>query len=437
MYLVLLLILAAAPVALWLVVKRKTQRAQVLDLGVTFAAIVFLYAAIPLLGFWLANAGIGNMLDERFGYLPDESTILEVGWCYAAFLLTFVASYGWATETQRTPVMLWAPRKADFQLALLVWAALKVGLLAAVPLLGARQAENYADSYLVLSHLPLIVQQVMGAASSMELGVTVLLVVTAIAYRPRLRWHMAVLVVMNIGLTFVERGARTPAFLSAFAYVVAITMYGGLSTKARLAFAVAGLIAFSIAGAIRGEMLDVGAIGLLQSGEFVLVFHNAIDLLQRAAAPEDMGIRGFYIIDLLRVIPQQIIEWKVSPAAVYVETYYPAYAAAGGGLAFGAISEAVIGYGWPEALVRGALLGMAYAWVANRCLQGQLSGMRLFVYVWFVVMAYQGVRDTTFSVFARFPFHLFPVLVLLWMTGRFRRHASATERAAASGAWQR
>lgn len=90
-------------------------------------------------------------------------------------------------------------------------------------------------------------------------------------------------------------------------------------------------------------------------------------------------------------------------------------------MAFGAIAESTIGFGWPEALVRGALLGWLYASIANRCLNGKLTVVRAFVYVWFVVMSYQAIRDTTFSTIPRFLMQVLPLLVLLMMTGTFRK----------------
>ena len=108
---------------------------------------------------------------------------------------------------------------------------------------------------------------------------------------------------------------------------------------------------------------------------------------------------------------------KVDPATFYVSNFYPAYSDAGGGWAFGTIAESTIGFGWPEALVRGALLGWLYAAVANRCLRRQLTVIRVFIYVWFVVVAYQAMRDTTFTTFALFVLRVLPLLIVLRLTG--------------------
>ena len=161
---------------------------------------------------------------------------------------------------------------------------------------------------------------------------------------------------------------------------------------------------------------------LLQGGEFLAVFCNSLDLLDRVGDANLLAVKlGMYLVDVLRLIPQQIIgDLKVDPAAFYVSTFYPDYSDAGGGLAFGAIAESTIGFGWPEALVRGALLGWLYASIANRCLSGNLTVVRVFVYVWFVVMSYQAIRDTTFSTIPRFLMQVLPLLIVLRLIGTFR-----------------
>lgn len=68
-----------------------------------------------------------------------------------------------------------------------------------------------------------------------------------------------------------------------------------------------------------------------------------------------------------------------------------------------------------------------------------MTPMRVFVYVWFVVMSYQAIRDTTFSVFPRFVFQVLPVIVLLSVGYRimrvvFRRGADEIQAGAKSRA---
>lgn len=87
-------------------------------------------------------------------------------------------------------------------------------------------------------------------------------------------------------------------------------------------------------------------------------------------------------------------------------------------MAYGAIAESIMGFGVVDAFVRGVLLGVAYAFVTNRCMTGFITPLKVFVYVWFVVMCYQAIRDTTFSVFPRFIFQVLPVIAFIVISNR-------------------
>ena len=132
---------------------------------------------------------------------------------------------------------------------------------------------------------------------------------------------------------------------------------------------------------------------------------------------------GLYLVDLLRLIPRQVVgDLKLDPATFYTATFYPEFSEAGGGLAFGAVAESTIGFGPVEALVRGAFIGGLYAWVRQACLGPNRTVARAFIYTWFVVLSYQSIRDTTFSVFPRFVFQMLPLLIALRFMGVLRPH---------------
>jgi hypothetical protein len=117
-------------------------------------------------------------------------------------------------------------------------------------------------------------------------------------------------------------------------------------------------------------------------------------------------------------VPRQIIgDIKVDPSAFYASTFYPEFYDSGGAFAFGAIAESALGLGAPEALVRGLLLGLAYGLV-RRLLDGRrVSLLGVFAYTWFLVLAYEGLRDTTFSTFPRFILQVLPLVIVARMLG--------------------
>ena len=431
----LMLTLLATPLVMTYYVARISLQSgfRVVDLGVTFIWIVFLYAFFPLLGIWFARLGLGMLTDQRIGNgVPDSALVLSVGSSYAAFMLAFSWVYSWWRAARSCNADVWqVPTSPDIRSIVVLVAVIKLGLLVFRFMLGADVSDDYISSYITLRGQSQLIQQLSGLLTATDFAATVLLIVAAVAYAPRFHTLIAGLVGLQIVTAIAAGGSRSSAFLYAFAFVVVRTAYGRRLRSSSLAiYGIGGLAAFLLAGMIRTGIETVeGPLTLqfLQSGEFISVFYNSLDLLERRDDFDLLAVKvGMYFVDVLRLIPQQIIgDLKVDPASFYVSTFYPEFSDAGGGLAFGAISESTIGFGLPEAFVRGALLGWLYAAIANQCLNGKLTVIRMFVYVWFVVMSYHAIRDTTFSTLPRFFMQVLPLLVALRLTGTLK---SATRK---------
>jgi oligosaccharide repeat unit polymerase len=426
----LMFLLLATPIVMTIHIARmrRKNRVRIVDLGVAFTWIIFLYAFLPMLGIWLASMGIGALEDDRLGHkVPDPSLVLAVGSSYAAFMVGFALVYSRRRIPHSHRSVMWQlPTSADFISIVALVVIIKLGLLLLRFFFGADIPDDYTSSYTVYRGQPILIQQLAGALTAVDLAATMLLIVVAVAYTRRFYWLIAAVLVLQIVIAVAGGGSRTSAFLCAFAFVVALTVYSRrLRPWLLAALATGGVVAFLIAGEIRGG-INAGegptSLQLLQGGEFLAVFDNSLDLLSRRGHNDFLPLRvQMYLVDVLRLIPQQVLgDLKVNPAAFYVSNYYPDYSDAGGAWAFGAIAESTVGFGWPEALVRGALLGWLYAAVANHCLRRQLTVVRVFVYVWFVVVCYQAIRDTTFTTFALFVLRVLPLLIVLRLTGTLR-----------------
>jgi hypothetical protein len=96
-------------------------------------------------------------------------------------------------------------------------------------------------------------------------------------------------------------------------------------------------------------------------------------------------------------VPQQLLPIeKISPSVWYVNTFYPIYAAMGGGFVFGSITESVLGGGWVDAVGRGAALGLLMAQIHRHHARGGGKFWSFIFYTWATVSAYQSFRTTTF-----------------------------------------
>lgn len=422
----LLFLMVIPPLALAACRGQCCKAVGLFDLGLVFAGIVFLYAWLPLLGLILAQHGYGVLQDQRVVDVPPTSPeIIAVGGGYLAFLSGFALIYGWRRKCTPSPV----PTVKGDGLQVFIVSAIAVFLILIYYLvrnvLGVGSGESYIDSYTQLRDLPLGVQQTLNILASMGFAASLAAMVFMISWRPRLHRYIGLAVFILLLWATLSGGSRTYGFLLAFAYVICVSIYvrkfKATYVKSLMAL---GLMLFIFAGVYRADRgFDALMLAPFQGGEFLTLFINSIDLARHAAETGGLDATWqLYWTDVLRLIPQQLLWFeKLAPSVWYVETLYPEFHDAGGGLAFGAIAESVIGFGMTDAFVRGGLLGAAYAFVANRCTGIPLSPLKAFVYIWFVVMSYQAIRDTTFSVFPRFALQVLPLIVLMFVSSSVMR----------------
>ena len=409
---------------------KPIEQTRILDLGLFFALVVSAYGALPLIGIALADLGIGALSDNRLGgVIPAQEAVINVGLMYLLFLVGFTLCYLTILKRNTTHSLspTWTrPSRMSVWIATAILIAIKVGLFATRTAMDIKQGSDYLGTYAELAGLPLFVQQIIGVFTATELSATILFIVVIIARNPRLHIWIGALLLLQIVPAIFGGGSRSYAFACILAYVVARSLFDRrIGSPYIFAMGGIGIFAFLTAGLIRQAMISgytVSGLYLIQGGEFFSVFINAVDIAEKQSnfAEPLFGI-GLYLVDLLRLVPQQITgDFKLDPATFYVKTFYPEFSAAGGGLAFGAIAESALGFGAREALVRGALVGCLYGLICRACLERRSTVVSAFVYTWFVVLSYHAIRDTTFSVFPRFIFQVVPILVVLRLTGVLR-----------------
>ncbi len=428
---VLLVLMVIPPVALAINRRGSSRRIAHIDLGVVFSWIVFLYAWLPLMGLTLAQHEYGALQDSRVvNDAPTSSEIVIVGICYLVFLAGFGYFYRWRRNTIQSSTVLVMSNGYQVFFAVII-ASLMISLsFLFQDLLGLDGGSSYIDSYVELRHLPRAVQQIMNGLAQSGFAASLAAMVFIISWRPHFHRYVALAILVFLLVVTFSGGSRTFGFLLAFAYVICVSIYvKRIKIHHLFLLAIVGLFLFTFSGVFRaGDDINTIILAPLQGGEFVSLFINSIDLHRESV--DGWGIVvpwQIQWVDILRFVPQQILPFdKTDPAVWYASNYYPDFYAMGGGLAFGAIAESIIGFGITESFVRGAFLGMAYAFVANRCITNHLTPMKVFIYIWFIVMSYQGIRDTTFSVFPRFVFQVLPVIVLLSMG--YRVICSVTRR---------
>ena len=403
-------------------VKERRGRSQYLDLGLAFVLIITAYGALPGAGLALAYLGVGDLNDVRVSQELDFELVQDVQVMFVLLAMGFASVYSWSRRFPRALAGSRTGRVTLKQVSTLVWvaAALNIGLPLAKFFAGVEGSADYIGTYLELRTYPLIVQQLFSLTSQVAFSSLVAAIVFVVAWRPSMHLRVAAVLIVYVGFATAAGGSRANAFLSLFAYLVAASVYVPTFSMKRIApLGALALFLFLLAGSLRGAN-EAGVLGMLQDGEFISVFINAVDLKARLldGYVTDFG-PSFYLTDLVRLVPAQLLDGaKIDPAVWYVETFYPDFHAAGGGLAFGVLAESVVGFGAIEALVRGALLGLLFAVCANRLRPESGNVVRVFVYVWLVVVSYQAFRDTTFSLIVRGLYQIVPVLLILMLVSQ-------------------
>jgi hypothetical protein len=283
---------------------------------------------------------------------------------------------------------------------------------------GLGQSDSYEESYLMYRGLPLVLQQVLnhlnGMIFTLEILIMLLLVRNFHQYK---RWILGWVCFQIASLFVTGVGSRTELLVILMAFGVSYH-YWVRPIKMRVALIVGtvGLLLFMSLGIVRGlrELnTDNGINPLGYANEFEIVLGNAYDISHIRTGGEAKDIfPQFYLSDFFNLVPQQFLPFKkIDLAYWYVNGFYPDFAEGGGGLAFGAIPESMLGLGWVDAIWRGALVGVVFAWLYRRVLNGKQSIWSVGFYTWVLVFSYQCFRGTTFLLVPRAFYQFLSVVV--------------------------
>jgi hypothetical protein len=277
-------------------------------------------------------------------------------------------------------------------------------------------AEDYSDSYLLLSHLPLLLGQLCNHLGGCVFVVELVLMTAVFGSFYKLRyWILLGVLALALG-TVMQLGARTQLMTVILACLI---LYDRLVRPIRpQTAAIWGAImvsAFLVLGLVRSglNVSDSLADASLASSEFESLFANVYDLSERKALGDLPELPlGFWLSDLTALVPGQLLPFaKINPSTWYCEEFYLAAAESGQGYCFGAIAESIVGWGWPDLIARGALLGLGLAWIQRYC-AARPTNFWCFVFsVWMTILSYQLFRVTTLALLVQVVYRFLPVYI--------------------------
>jgi len=430
----------ASVAVLVLTIRWRDRFASYFEIGVVYAGVVALYAVVPPVIAMITHFEFSPDRDGRLSAgQPTPPQVASIIWWYAIYAAAFCAFYLLARPRHSLPIAPdrfrgWAvPISAAILLVVAKLFDVVVALLFGAP------GGTYSESYLFARGLPVLWRQMANVFQGMEITLQIVILAALFCHYRRTKWIILIFVAALVCWTVLRRGARTDlAIVVIAAMQLRDLLVRRISFRAIAAAGVAGFALFLAISVLRTESAFrmPTAEELSVSGtDFEGIFDTAYDLkyLQQASGAF-RGKPALLFADVAGVVPQQFLPFpKTSAALWYVITYYPTIFAEGGGLAFGVVAEAIVGYGAIELLLRGAFVGILLALLQRWYVRGRGGVIFMAFYVWMTVMSYQMCRNTTLSIVSQTLYRFVPAVVAtLLLAAALRRGRQLRRRLLAS-----
>lgn len=432
-YLAIVAILGSLVIAYKRSVRRNSHMAAI-DIGVWWLAFLALYSIQPTL-YWLVTGEFLSVASNRLEKLgttaSDIAVILTISACYAtAFVLTYLRITR-SARFQGAPLFAKIRNNVFIPTAILfiiLWLVMQ-GLFSEI---GA--GDGYESRFLNLSESSLGMRR-LHKFSQAFLIISGIVVIVAMLQRPKTRIFTVIAIPVLVLMVASLGGSRGPAFMLALVFL--ISWHALVRPIPRMAwgtFALFGILAFNLLGAMRSyeRLPDASELlpWLVASGEFEHVFGNAVELLHAVRDERLLLPYTIRFAEFLAFLPSELLIFeKTSLSDWFMDAFYPDLKATGGGLAFGAMAQAVIGGGAVEALLRGATFGAVLGVFYQILVKYSGHWWAFPAYIYILIRIFDAVRSTTFSFLSDFIQVLVPLIVFLGVFSQFihRRQVSSGE----------
>lgn len=403
---------------------RRDGRAPIDDIGVLWLGIFALYTTIPPISWLFQGCEYSPFAGRLFQAQPDTSEVVSLLNIGLAYLLGFAMVYmNLLKRVNRPSVKAQAnisSAKMKGALLIVLTASLcgivinKMGLI--------RASDSYIDSYSAIAELPLGLRQLLKMIGAFSSVATLVFLVALLQRWPRYYW-LLLFYAISLLVSINPEGSRTEVATGLFGIVLAWhVLIRPIKTRWVLTGGALGLLVFLILGIIRnyGSLNGAGdqGLGVVGFGEFDSIWANAVELLQ---SKQNNGIVVPFAArfgELYSFIPSQFLWFdKLDLPNWYLDTYYPALKEQGGGLAFGIISQAIIGAGIFEAVIRGAILGIIISKIMKWVRMPTNTWWRFPLHLYILISVFQLIRYSTFIIWGNIVQTVFPTFVVIAIIG--------------------
>jgi hypothetical protein len=353
-----------ASLAIYKLAKTRLSAIPIDDVAVFTVLCICLYTFLPVIS-WLLQGGqyivpIGRLYEMQ----PTISEVYELTLLGAVPIFGVLVVYSFRRNTlaklnlKPLPTYNWWISKKLLFICVAIFISTYVFQSVIEFRFGISDAESYTDTYFQYASLPLGVGQLL-QLSRTALSLSMLVVITAIIMRWNIggkRWF--IIIAAFVFLSFEVGYSRTQLFYFILLSILLYHMFVQPITSFKKAFLFFLLffIIFLFLG-IRGE--ELVSLAALPLGEFDIIWGNGVHLLRERDADSLSIPLAAYLNEFLNFIPSQLLPYeKIDMPNWYLDTYYPAYKAKGGGLMFGSISQSIVGFGVIESFCRGVVVGL-------------------------------------------------------------------------------
>jgi hypothetical protein len=402
---------------LWVLWRRRYGSVPWFEIGAIYAAVVTLYMAYPLVGFLALGQKYTAYNDARlFMMQPDAAAVGRIGSLYCCHLIAFAAIYLLARGRLPRRTVVVGPPHLSLLIAVVVTYAAIECFVVALGLFYDTSATSYLGTYLVARRLPLLLGQLLNHLGGIRYVLSLMLLVALFSRYPATKgiiigWLGTVGVI-----TIAKLGSRTEFVLlvlsATFAYD---TLVRPIRPRLVVGAAVVGLTAFIAFGAVRNGFGDerTSVNPFSYASEFESLFANALHLQKIRPSLDSLPV-AFYLADFAAILPQQLAPFtKIDRGDWYVNRFFPEYASAGGGLAFGSVSESVLTGGWLAALAAGGALGFCFGKLHRFYTHHARTFWVFILYLWVTTLSYQSLRNSTFALLVLFAYRFVPAVVFV------------------------
>lgn len=396
----------AVPLITAVVVERRDQRAPADDIGLMWLLVLALYAGLPPLTWLIQGGHYTAAADNRlFLMQPTTEEVSALVYIGLAYSCSFAASYLILRGSAQRAIAgahVHGRVSTDQMMAALVIVIIFKATILIIGLAGfVRSAESYIDSYKAIAELPVAARQALKISGGISAVAQLVLLVAILQRWPKQRFLFGVYLAMVL-LSFDAEGSRAATLIGLIGVAIAWhVVVRPIRARSWVIAGVIGLLVFIALGYRRtlGSWADVDrlasdSVGL---GEFDTLWANGVELFRSKNTGHLLVPDAARYGELWSIVPSQLLWFdKDQLAEWYVRSYYPSHAFLGGGLGFGSIPQAVIGYGLYEAVVRGLALGAIAAWTTRWYQRPSPAWWRLPLFLYLLTTSYVSIRDSTF-----------------------------------------